>query len=148
MAFFRRRLPTPREGSWRKKLIPEALKQRGYIEGGNLVIEWRWANGKIADLPALAAELVRNKVEIIVARTNLPIQAAMKATKTIPIVMLNGNFPVEVGLVNSLAHPGGNVTGTSYWPSADDLWEALSNPQGAGATHRSRRFAAERKFHR
>jgi ABC-type uncharacterized transport system substrate-binding protein len=56
-----------------QKLIPEALKQRGWIEGGNLVIEWRWANGKIADLPELAAELVRNKVEIVVARTNLPI---------------------------------------------------------------------------
>ena len=106
-------------GQLAQKLIPEALKQRGWIEGGNLVIEWRWANGKIADLPELAAELVRSKVEIIVARTNFPIQAAMKATQTIPIVMLNGNFPVEVGLVQSLARPGGNVTGTSYWASAE-----------------------------
>ena len=106
-------------GQLAQKLIPEALKQRGWIEGGNLVIEWRWANGKIADLPELAAELVRSKVEIIVARTNSPIQAAMKATQTIPIVMLNGNFPIEVGLVQSLARPGGNVTGTSYWASAE-----------------------------
>ena len=75
-------------------LFPDALKQLGYIERGNLVIEWRWADGKSADLPALAAELVRAKVEIIVARTNAPIQAAMKATKDIPIVMLNGNFQV------------------------------------------------------
>jgi putative tryptophan/tyrosine transport system substrate-binding protein len=102
-----------------QKLIPEALRQRGWIEGGNLVIEWRWANGKIADLPELAAELVRSKVEIIVARTNSPIQAAMKATQTIPIVMLNGNFPVELGLVQSLARPGGNVTGTSYLASPE-----------------------------
>ncbi|MEO5844820.1 MAG: ABC transporter substrate-binding protein [Caldimonas sp.] len=106
-------------GQLAQKLIPEALKQRGYIEGANLIIEWRWANGKTADLPALAAELVRSNVEIIVARTNLPIQAAMKATQTIPIVMLNGNFPVESGLVKTLAHPGGNVTGTSYWASAE-----------------------------
>ena len=101
-----------------KQQISEALGRRGYFEGGNLMIEWRWANGNIANLPALCAELVRSKVEIIVARTNLPIQEAMKATKTIPIVMLNGNFPVEYGLVKSLTHPGGNVTGTSYWPSA------------------------------
>jgi putative ABC transport system substrate-binding protein len=106
-------------GQLAQKLIPEALKQLGWTEGGNLVIEWRWANGKNADLPELAVELVRNKVELIVARTNYPIVAAMKATQTIPIVMLNGNFPVEVGLVRSLARPGGNVTGTSYWASTE-----------------------------
>ncbi len=106
-------------GQLAQKLIPAALKQHGFIERGNLFIEWRWANGKTADLPELAAELVRSKVEIIVARTNSPIQAAMNATKTIPIVMLNGNFPVEAGFVESLARPGGNVTGTSYWVSTD-----------------------------
>lgn len=106
-------------GQLAQKLIPEALKQRGYVEGGNLIIEWRWANGNIADLPELAAELVRGKVEIIVARTNAPIRAAMKATQTVPIVMLNANFPVEDGLVKSLARPGGNVTGTSYWGSTE-----------------------------
>lgn len=106
-------------GQLARKLIPDALKQRGWTEGGNLVIEWRWASGKVADLPALAADLVRNQVEIIVARTNLPIQAAMKATQSIPIVMLNGNFPLEYGFVQSLARPGGNVTGTSYWASTE-----------------------------
>jgi putative ABC transport system substrate-binding protein len=106
-------------GKLAQKLIPEALKQRGWIEGGNLTIEWRWANGKAAALPELAAELVRSRVEIIIARTNPCIQAAMKATQTIPIVMLNGNYPVEAGLVKSLAHPGGNVTGTSYWVSTE-----------------------------
>lgn len=104
-------------GQLARKLIPEALRQRGFVEGANLIIEWRWANGKVADLAELAAELVRGKVEIIVARTNESIHAAMKATRTIPIVMLNGNFPVEAGLVQSLARPGGNVTGTSYWAS-------------------------------
>lgn len=106
-------------GQLAQKLIPEALKQRGFIEGGNLIIEWRWANGKTADLVEIAAELVRSKVEIIVARTNAPIRAAMKATQTIPIVMLNGNFPIEDGLVMSLARPGGNVTGTSYLASTE-----------------------------
>lgn len=106
-------------GQLAQKLIPEALKQRGWVERGNLVIQWRWANGRTADLPELAAELVRSKVEIIVARTNFPIQAAMKATQSIPIVMLNGNFPVETGLVQSLSRPGGNVTGTSYWSSTE-----------------------------
>ena len=101
-------------GRLAQTVFPDALKQLGYVERKNLVIEWRWADGKFADLPRLAAELVRAKVEIIVARTNAPIQAAMNATKTIPIVMLNGNFPVESGLVESLARPGGNVTGTSY----------------------------------
>jgi putative ABC transport system substrate-binding protein len=65
-------------------------------------------------LPELANELVRLPVDIIVARTNAPIVAAKNATRSIPIVMLNGNFPVEVGLVGNLAHPGGNLTGTSY----------------------------------
>ena len=106
-------------GQLARTLFPDALRQLGYVEGGNLVIEWRWGDGNSAHLPRLAAELVRDKVEIIVARTNAPIQAAMNATKTIPIVMLNGNFPVEAGFVASLARPGGNVTGTSYLISAD-----------------------------
>lgn len=104
-------------GQLAQKLIPEALAQRGFVEGANLTIDWRWANGRIVALDELAAELVRSKVELIVARTNVPIQAAMKATQSIPIVMLNGNFPVEAGFVHSLARPGGNVTGTSYWVS-------------------------------
>ena len=94
--------------------FPAALAKLGYGEGRNLVIEWRWADGKAADLPELAAGLVRAGVDIIVARTNEPIRAAKDATRSIPIVMLNGNFPVETGLVESLARPGGNVTGTAY----------------------------------
>ena len=96
------------------KLFPAALGKLGYREGTNLDVEWRWADGKSADLAELAVGLVRLPVDIIVARTNAPIVAAKNATRTVPIVMLNGNFPVETGLVESLAHPGGNVTGTSY----------------------------------
>ena len=71
-------------GQLARTLFPDALKKLGYVEPGNLVIEWRWGDGRSADLPRLAAELVRDKVEVIVARTNPPIQAAMNATKTIP----------------------------------------------------------------
>ena len=103
------------------------------------------ANGRIADLPELAADLVRNKVEIIVAResTNFPILAAMKATQTIPIVMLNGNFPVEMGLVQSLARPGRQCHGHVLLGIARNLCEALSDTQGTRATHRSRRCNVE-----
>ena len=106
-------------GRLARTVFPDALRQLGFVEHGNLVIEWRWADGKTDDLPRLAAELAKSKVEIIVARTNQPIQAAMNATRTIPIVMLNGNFPVEAGFVKSLARPGGNVTGTSYLVSIE-----------------------------
>src|SRR5262249_6630024 len=90
--------------------LPAAFATLGYGEGRNLVIEWRGADGRTTDLRELAAGLLRAGVDVIVARTNDPIRAAMDATRSIPIVMLNGNFPVESGLVKSLAHPGGNVT--------------------------------------
>jgi putative ABC transport system substrate-binding protein len=96
-------------------MFPASLRRFGYEEGKNLVIEWRWANAKPETLFELAEELVRLKVELIVARTNGPVAAAKQATRTIPVVMLNGNYPVESGLVASLARPGGNVTGTSYY---------------------------------
>ena len=102
------------EGQSALEQFPAALSKLGYKEGKNLVIEWRWADGRTGDLRELAAGLVRTRVDVIVARTNDPIRAVKDATNSIPIVMLNGNFPVETGLVESLAHPGGNVTGTSY----------------------------------
>ena len=85
----------------------------GYIEGQNIAIEYRYAEGKLDRYPELAAELVRLRVDIIlVAGGNPPIQAAKNATKIIPIVMMGGGSdPVEAGLVESLARPGGNVTG-------------------------------------
>jgi len=94
--------------------FPAALAKLGYGEGRSLVIEWRWADGRTGELRELAVGLVRAGVDVIVARTNDPIRAAKDPTRSIPIVMLNGSFPVETGLVESLARPGGNVTGTSY----------------------------------
>ena len=82
--------------------FPAALSKLGYGEGRNLAIEWRWADGRTGDLRELAAGLVRAGVDVIVARTNDPIRAAKDATPSIPIIMLNGNFPVETGLVESL----------------------------------------------
>ena len=96
------------------EMFPAALAKLGYQQNRNVEIEWRWAEGKSADLSKLAAGLVGLPVDVIVARTNAPIVAAKNATRSIPIVMFNGNFPVDTGLVKSLAHPGGNVTGTSY----------------------------------
>src|SRR5215468_1263725 len=89
------------------------LRELGYIEGQNIVIEYRFAKGKRDREPELAAELVRLKVDIIVVSTgDVTIQAAKNATKTIPIVMMGqGTDPVRAGFVESLARPGGNVTG-------------------------------------
>jgi len=91
--------------------IRQALRELGYIEGQNIAFEYRYADGKPDRFPELAAELVRLKVDIIVVAGNAPIRAAKNATKTIPIVMAGGSDPVDAGLVESLARPGGNVTG-------------------------------------
>jgi putative tryptophan/tyrosine transport system substrate-binding protein len=89
-----------------------ALRELGYIEGQNIATEYRYAQGKRDRFPELAAELVRLKVNVlVVAGGNTPVRAAKNATKTIPIVMAGGSDPVEAGLVESLAHPGANVTG-------------------------------------
>jgi len=89
----------------------QGLRELGYVEGRNLTIEYRWAAGQAERLPEMAAELVRLKVDIIVGAANPPIEAAKRATSTIPIVMTVVSDPVDTGLVRSLAHPGGNVTG-------------------------------------
>ena len=103
----------PANESTRAEAIRLALRERGYIEGQNIAIEYRYAEGKIDRFAELAAELVRLKVDIIVvAGGDLWVRAAKNATKTIPIVMVgSGSDPVEAGLVESLARPGGNVTG-------------------------------------
>ena len=103
----------PATESARSEAIRLALRERGYIEGQNIAIEYRYAEGKLDRFPELAAELVRLKVDIIVvAGGDMLIRAAKNATKTIPIVMMGaGSDPVEAGLVESLARPGGNVTG-------------------------------------
>ena len=91
----------------------KGLRDLGYVEGRNLVIEYRSAEGKVERLPALAAELVALKVDVILAPTSTHVLAAKQATRTIPIVFVNAGNPVASGLVTSLARPGGNVTGSS-----------------------------------
>src|SRR5262245_21111691 len=90
-----------------------SLRELGYVEGKNVVLEYRWAQGKSELFPKMAADLVQQNVDVIVASSQAPALAAKRATTTIPIVMVNTTDPVEVGLVASLARPGGNVTGLS-----------------------------------
>jgi putative ABC transport system substrate-binding protein len=89
----------------------QGLKDLGWVEGQTIVIEWRFAGGRAERLPALAAELVRLRVDLIVTPSTPTILAAKNATTTIPIVTVGGGDPVELGLVASLARPGGNITG-------------------------------------
>src|SRR5262245_36795909 len=94
----------------------EGLRDLGYVEGGNVVVEYRSAEGKLEQLPALAAELVALKVDVIVTSAITPAaQAAKQATRTIPIVFIGAGDPVTSGLVTSLARPGGNLTGFSLF---------------------------------
>jgi putative ABC transport system substrate-binding protein len=95
----------------------QALRELGYVEGRNLIIEYRWAAGNAERLPELAAELVQLKVDIIVAAATVPIQAAKRATSTIPIIIAAVADPVGMGLVASLARPSGNVTGLTLMSS-------------------------------
>jgi putative ABC transport system substrate-binding protein len=104
----------------RAEAIRLALREFGYIEGQNMVTEYRYGEGKNDRFPELAAELVRLKVDLIVVAAGIPaVRAAKSATKTIPIVMVGGGSdPVGTGVVESLARPGGNVTGlTSLTPN-------------------------------
>jgi len=89
------------------------LRELGYVEGQNLVIESRWAEGQYERLPALMAEVVGQKVDVLVTYSTPAAVAAKRATSTIPIVAAGLGDPVGVGLVSSLAHPGGNLTGLS-----------------------------------
>jgi putative ABC transport system substrate-binding protein len=91
----------------------KGMRELGYVEGKNLVIEWRFADGNFERLPGLAADLVQLKVDVIVAVASAAIGAAQKATTAIPIVMATTGDPVGSGFVKSLARPGGNITGLS-----------------------------------
>ncbi len=95
----------------REEAFRQGLREMGYVEGQNIVIEWRFAQGKTDQVPRNAAELVRLKIDVIVTGGPTDTRAAKGATSTIPIVMTNDNDPVGTGIVASLARPGGNITG-------------------------------------
>src|SRR5215471_19014206 len=97
--------------SARIEALRQGLRELGYVEGKNIVIEWRSAEGKPDRLPILAAELVHLNVDVIVTGGPPPTRSAKQATTTIPIVMGYDDDPVGSGFVASLAHPGGNITG-------------------------------------
>jgi putative ABC transport system substrate-binding protein len=107
--------PASPAGGWdiRLQAFRDGLRELGYAEGKNLQLEIRWGEGNLERLPILAADLVQMKVNVIVAATSPAVVAARQATRSIPIVMPLSSDPVGDGLVASLAHPGGNITGLS-----------------------------------
>jgi putative tryptophan/tyrosine transport system substrate-binding protein len=105
--------PSPSANAARNKAFRQGLRELGYVEGKNIAVEWRFAEGKLDRLPALAAELVRLNVDVIVTGGSGSTRPANEATNAIPIVMAQDPDPVGNGFIASLARPGGNITGLS-----------------------------------
>jgi putative ABC transport system substrate-binding protein len=101
----------------RLRAFRQGLKDTGYVEGENVAVEYRWADNQVERLPAMAAELVRRRVVAIAAISPRAAFAAKEATTTIPIVFVVPEDPVRLGLVTSLARPGGNLTGINFFPA-------------------------------
>jgi len=110
---------TPAAASHIVAAFLDALREQGRIEGQSIAVEYRWAEGRSERFDELASDLVRHKVDVLVASSQGPALAAQRATKTIPIIMVNVTDPVEAGLVGSLARPGGNITGLSQQLTAE-----------------------------
>jgi putative tryptophan/tyrosine transport system substrate-binding protein len=125
--------------------LRDGLADAGFIDGHNVTIEFRWADHQLDQLPALAAELVRRRVAVIVVQ-NATIRAARDASSTIPIVFISGSDPISSGLVTSLSRPGGNVTGVSFnnlplQPKRLGLLHELLPPDAVIALLREPKFA-------
>ena len=103
----------PNQNAGRLRAFSEGLNEAGFADGRNVVIEYRWAESHYDRLPALAADLVRRRVTVVVAASTPAMLSAKATTTTIPIILLTGSDPVEVGVVASLRRPGGNMTGVA-----------------------------------
>jgi putative tryptophan/tyrosine transport system substrate-binding protein len=108
---------SPSDYSSQIAALRQGLRDAGYQEGANLVIEYRWAEGRLGRVPSLATDLVRLKVDLIVTHGTAGSRAAKQATATIPIVFATAGDPVREGIVTSLSRPGGNMTGLSIQPT-------------------------------
>lgn len=115
---------TAEQQQWAQLYFLKLLRDAGYEDGRNAHVEWRYAEGDVTRLPALADELIRLNVEVIVASFNQSIAAAKRATRTIPVVMMNAVAPVQQGFIDSLGRPGGNITGTA-WSSLETVGKIL-----------------------